>query len=304
MAYFAPYIDGTGLHMPTYEDRLEELKENYRTIFGTEAELSAAVPDYQLLSVFAKALDDVSALTLQAYNSRNPMYASGGALDLLLPQYGLVRASGETDASVRSRIRRATAARGTGLCDSLVAALKGQPGVEFCKVYENDTGSTDARGIPGHSIAVLVNEYDDRLAKVIFDHKPPGIGTHGSRSVTVTDSAGVAHTVKYGLFSRKYCTLNVTIKRLAGCDEERIKATCMPPLYDFIDALDIAEPLVIGQLYGIIYNADPTIAQTFAVSDLQGARMGDASYVRTTLPVDWNQKLVSVTNGITFEFVN
>ena len=35
----------------------------------------------------------------------------------------------------------------------------------------------------------------------------------------------------------------------------------MPPLYDFIDALNIAEPLVIGQLYGIIYNADPTIAQ-------------------------------------------
>ena len=30
-----------------------------------------------LLSVFARALDDASALVLQAYNSRNPMYASG-----------------------------------------------------------------------------------------------------------------------------------------------------------------------------------------------------------------------------------
>ena len=87
MAYFAPYIDQTGIHMPTYAGRLGELTEAYKNIFGVDAELSAAVPDYQLLSVFAKALDDISALVLQAYNSRNPAYASGQALDLLLPQY-------------------------------------------------------------------------------------------------------------------------------------------------------------------------------------------------------------------------
>ena len=61
MAYFAPYIDETGLHMPTYEDRLADLLSAYRGIFGADAELSASVPDYQLLSVFAKALDDTSA---------------------------------------------------------------------------------------------------------------------------------------------------------------------------------------------------------------------------------------------------
>ena len=77
MSYFAPYIDASGIHMPTYEDRLQDLLSAYRTIFGQEAELSPAVPDYQLLSVFAKALDDTSALVLQAYNSRNPLYASG-----------------------------------------------------------------------------------------------------------------------------------------------------------------------------------------------------------------------------------
>ena len=25
MSYFAPYIDSSGIHMPTYEDRLEDL---------------------------------------------------------------------------------------------------------------------------------------------------------------------------------------------------------------------------------------------------------------------------------------
>ncbi len=73
---------------------------------GAEAELSAPVPDYQLLSVFAKALDDVSALTLKAFNARNPMYATGTDLDLLLPLYNMTREAGESDASVRARIWR------------------------------------------------------------------------------------------------------------------------------------------------------------------------------------------------------
>ena len=72
MSYFQPYIDASGLHMPTYEDRLQALCDSYRSIFGQDAALEPAVPDYQLLSVFAKALDDASALMLQVYNSRNP----------------------------------------------------------------------------------------------------------------------------------------------------------------------------------------------------------------------------------------
>ena len=31
MTYFAPYIDGTGVHMPACEDRLQGLYSAYRT---------------------------------------------------------------------------------------------------------------------------------------------------------------------------------------------------------------------------------------------------------------------------------
>ena len=68
MSYFAPYIDDTGLHIPTYEYSLEVLVSAYRSIFGVDAEMSESVPDYQLLSVLAKALDDTSALVLQLMN--------------------------------------------------------------------------------------------------------------------------------------------------------------------------------------------------------------------------------------------
>ncbi len=92
MSYFAPYLDQTGLHIPTYADRLEALLSAYRSIFGAEASLSESSPDYQLLSVFARALDDFSALLVSFFSSGNPNYASGAALDLLLPLQALTRA--------------------------------------------------------------------------------------------------------------------------------------------------------------------------------------------------------------------
>lgn len=89
--YFSPYIDGNGVHIPTYEDRLEALVSAYRRIFGAEICLEPSAPDYQLLSVFAKALDDLSQIILVDFASRNPLYASGVALDLLMPLFGLSR---------------------------------------------------------------------------------------------------------------------------------------------------------------------------------------------------------------------
>ena len=64
MSYFAPYIDGTGLHMPTYEDRINELCKDYREIFGQDAVLEAGVPDYQLLSILARALDVITGTSI------------------------------------------------------------------------------------------------------------------------------------------------------------------------------------------------------------------------------------------------
>ena len=89
--YFIPYIDAAGIHLPTYQDRLESLISSYQTIFGLETNLEISSPDYQLLSLFARSLDDLSQLILSDFNSRNPQYASGASLDLLLPLMNLSR---------------------------------------------------------------------------------------------------------------------------------------------------------------------------------------------------------------------
>jgi hypothetical protein len=305
MSYFAPYIDGTGLHMPTYEDRLSDLVSAYRSIFGIDAEMSESVPDYQLLSVFAKALDDTSALVLQAYNSRNPLYASGNALDLLLPMYGLSRQTGEDDAAARGRISAALAAKGAGSIDAVSAAVKAAKWVRDAKVYENDTDATDARGIPAHSLAAVIYAGDGpSVAKAIWDTKAPGIGTYGNTSDVFTDGDGNEHRIYFTRAITRRVYAYMTIRRLAGCNESAVSAAVTAAVNEYINnGLGVAEPLIIPRLYAVAYNADPELAKTFAVADIFANIQGESTYTREEISCPWNGKVsILASGGLTITF--
>ena len=89
-----PSIDADGIHIPTYQDTLDELIEKYNETFGSNGEdvyLGEETPDYQILSVFSKFLDDYASVAVDTYNSRNPNFATGPSLDLLLPLNGMTR---------------------------------------------------------------------------------------------------------------------------------------------------------------------------------------------------------------------
>ena len=305
MAYFAPYIDASGLHLPTYEERLEELTGAYRSIFGIESELSASVPDYQLLSVFAKALDDVSALVLQAYNSRNPAYATGQALDLLLPQYGITREAGETDASVRARIRHSLAGRSSGSADALLAAVKAARGVRDAVVYINETDSTDSIGIPAHSIAVVTRAgVANAIAQAIYDKKAPGIGTWGGNSGIAVDADGREHTIAFTRSTEKKIYLHLYIRVVEGGNQETIQNAVLPAVTEYLDSLGLTVPLNVPQLYGAAYAADPAIAKTFVVTDIQVTIPGISGVIRDLVPCAWNEKISAASGtGITIHFV-
>ena len=305
MPYFAPYIDGTGLHMPTYEDRLSDLVSAYRSIFGIDAEMSEAVPDYQLLSVFAKALDDTSALVLQAYNSRNPLYASGNALDLLLPMYGLSRQTGEDDATARGRISAALATKGAGSIDAVSAAVKAAKWVRDAKVYENDTDATDSRGIPAHSLAAVIYAGDGpSVAKAIWDTKAPGIGTYGNTSDVFTDGDGNEHRIYFTRAITRRIYAYMTIRRLAGCNESAVSAAVTAAVNEYINnGLGVAEPLIIPRLYAVAYNADPELAKTFAVADIFANIQGESTYTREEITCPWNGKVsILASGGLTITF--
>ena len=171
-------------------------------------------------------------------------------------------------------------------------------------VYVNDTDAADARSIPAHSICVVTQGgLTSALAKVIFDKKAPGIGTFGSVTGTATDAEGNPHTVRFSRFSDKMTEVYLFISVLPGGEQAKVRDAVRPAVWDFIDRLGIGEPLNVPQLYGIAYAADPSIANTFVITDIQVTAPGASSVIRDVVPCAWNEKITcDLEQGVDIRF--
>jgi len=299
MAYFPPYIDGSGLHMPTYEDRLSALCEAYRSIFGLESELSESVPDYQLLSVFARSLDDASALVLSAFHQMNPLYASGQSLDLLLPLYGLIRLPGETDAAARGRLLTALSSRGSAMAENILSEILSVSGVRKAALHVNDADSPDAKGIPAHSFCAVVSGGSlQKIAEAIFRKKAPGIGTWGATTKQVTDESGVSHDVSFSRPVTSYVSFHIDITPYEGFDAsvtDRIRRAVV----DYLAPFEIGQSLIVPSVYGVCYAAAGEKAKTFAITDLYATASAAGGTTRIQVPAEWNTLLATGEEMIT-----
>ena len=307
MAYFAPYIDEHGIQMPTYEERLTELIRAYREIFGNEVVLDESTPDYQLLSVFARALDDTSALVVQDYNSRNVDYATGQSLDLLAAGYGISRRmlqnGTESDANLRARVKGAMASRGCADVCALEAALRGLEYVQDVRIYVNDGDAVSTEGFPGHSLACVVySGRNQQIAETIWDKKAPGVGTYGTTSCNVTDENGVSHAVQFSRPVTTLITIVIRIRHLNGYDasvEDVIKAA----VADYVSHTPIGQDFIVSELYGVCYNAVPkNMLSTFMIGDiLTSSSQGAYSDI---YPVAWNGRVTATAATISFQEIS
>ena len=91
MSYFAPYVDATGLHIPTYNDILEKRIQDAKDIFGQDIYLGNDSADYQSISVEALALYEAMQAIQLAYNQASPVTAIGVGLSSLVQLNGLTR---------------------------------------------------------------------------------------------------------------------------------------------------------------------------------------------------------------------
>lgn len=93
MAYVAPYIDSTGLHLPAYNDIRDDLIAQFQSIYGSSVYLGTDSADYQFISVMSLRIYDVMQAIQLAYNSRSPVTSIGAALDSIVKLNGITRKS-------------------------------------------------------------------------------------------------------------------------------------------------------------------------------------------------------------------
>lgn len=82
--YFPPYMDATGLHLPTYQLILKDNLLQYRNIYGASVYLDIDSSDYQRISAESLKQSDTCNGLQYVYNSRSIMLAVGTALDSIV----------------------------------------------------------------------------------------------------------------------------------------------------------------------------------------------------------------------------
>ena len=131
--------------------------------------------------------------------------------NLLEPTYGRKR---ETDIELRQSYIAKSALRSNTMIESIIAELLNNvEDVESASGYENDMDVTDERGLPPHSIEIIVEGGDNTaIAKAIFRRKAGGIQTHGSVVVNVPGEYGDTIPVRFNRPDYLYAWLKVQLE--------------------------------------------------------------------------------------------
>lgn len=155
----------------------------------------------------------------------------------------------ESDAELRIRQTLSVAQPALTVFESTVGLVASIEGVTRYRGYENDTNSTDANGIPAHTISIVAEGGDDMaIAQAIWDKKTPGTGTYGTTSETIYDEFGTPDTIHFYRPDTATIGVNITIEALAGyvsTTEDLIKAA----VADYINGLPIGDDVYIARVY-------------------------------------------------------
>lgn len=183
MSYFQPYIDSSGIHIPTFSDIRNELILQAQTIFGADIYLESDSQDYQFISIFAAKCYDAMQAAVLAYNNRSPLTAIGTGLDSLVKLNGLVRKTAVNSTATVT----VTGTPGTVISNGVIADVSNIKWDLPASVTIPGGGSINVTATCQVSGAIVANPGD--LTQIVTP-------TYGWSSVTNTDAASIGSPVE------------------------------------------------------------------------------------------------------------
>lgn len=363
--YFAPYIDKTGLHIPTYNSIKEELIKDAKNIFGQDLYLENDSQDYQWIATVSEKIYDAFQLAQQVYNNRSPSTATQNGLDTIVKINGIrrhpqsfskvpVTVSGvsgtvinngvvtdkgnikwrlpskvtipdngqidviatcelpgpilankgdiigiynptygwngvinkessqlgsyvEDDLKLRKRQANSTAQASLTLLEGTAGSIADIKDVTRSRVYENDTNNVDEKGLPPHSITVVVEGGTDKdIATQIWKHKGIGCFSNGDVVVEIEDSRGQKTPIRFFRPTYRDMYVSISIKPLLGYTSETTKKI-KENIQNYINALEIGANLSISALWGVALQAMPDLTTPmFSITSITATKQGES----------------------------
>lgn len=129
----------------------------------------------------------------------NPVTIVIGVISVNNPSGALeIGQNEETDAQLRVRRQRSVSINSAGYLNGLIGACLALTGVTEVKAYENYTNSTDADGIPAHSIWLIVEGgANTDIGNVLYQKKSMGCGMKGAVTGTIETVNGGDFVYKF-----------------------------------------------------------------------------------------------------------
>lgn len=172
----------------------------------------------------------------------------------------------ESDAALKIRRQKSVSLSSQGYLAGLLAALLNINGVTSAFVYENNTGATDADGIPSHSIWVIVQGGTDaEIAQAIYNKRNAGVGMKGAESVLLTQVDGTQFEINWDYVTPEDLFIKFTATSLNGVTPPNIATirSSLPSLF----TPGVNDQVNVNDLATLIQTIDPNCLVTNAGFD-------------------------------------
>lgn len=205
----------------------------------------------------------------------------------------------ETDAEAHERRAASVSNNGRGMVETIIGNLRQLPGVKKARIYENDSGETDAHGIPSHSLcAVVLGGENADIAKTVFSKKAPGCGTYGNTTESVQDIFENSYSIKFSRPSDARIFVQMTVKTFDGYTDETA-AAIKKNIQNYISSLQIGADLSVGMLWSCVLAVNADITKPVCTPVSVQAKNGSAGYQSTTVTVDYDAVMSCALDDIT-----
>lgn len=165
------------------------------------------------------------------------------------PLAATVGVAAETDAQLRVRQSQSVALASITPFDAVDGAIANVSGVTRHKLFENDTETTDANGLPEHSISAVVEGGDaTEIANTIRSVKGQGVATYGTTAVVVTDKYGNPYTIRFSRPVDVPVYVSITLKALTGYTSD-IGDEMKAAVASYINSLAIGDGVLLSRVY-------------------------------------------------------
>ena len=205
----------------------------------------------------------------------------------------------ETDAALRIRRAQSVASASQGFYNGMLAAVEAVPGVTAAFVYENDTNSTNALGMGGHSIWVIVagSGSSAAIGQAMYSKRNAGCGMKGSQSQAITQADGSTFTVYWDTVVAENLYVQFNAHSINGVNAPLTTAIAnglpsllTPGVYGTVN---------INELATLVQEIDPNTLVTGAGFSASGS----GPWTNTLTPTAQNYQFVLLTANISITVI-